>query len=148
MVLLGVLLLMRPVEVMRFITVLVGILFLIEGGLPLVYSLQEGKGLRAYPLVIVLFGVLCIVSPIIMNALWMILLGLWQLLAGINGFAQRKNAPKGTQGMLLIVSTLSLLLGLMFILAPMTSLVAIWWILGILLLLNATAIVAQSVKVS
>lgn len=151
-VVLGVLVLVWPGHTIGALTVLFGLFLVLTGGYRLVTAIQL-KGVepiaRAVALVLavisVAVGVLCLIDPfttasafaVVVGAFWLatgaiLLFGAWQRRSGTN---QRGRSPGKAGGVF------AMLVGVLILLFPGTSLVVLAWILGIwLIVFGASAI--------
>lgn len=121
--LIGFALLMQPYFAMLFITVAIGVFMIIDGGLLIGYVAAGGKRGRAigltYGILILLLGILTIWNPLFMNLAWIIMIGVWQLISGVNMVTGEYKGRHA--GMIRFSGVISILLGLIFIVWPFTG---------------------------
>lgn len=141
LLLLGILLVAKPLLTAASLTLVIGVFLMIEAFFALWSAFADRRGKRwlgiLYAVLTLLAGLLCFLLPLAMDFAWVIVLGCWQLVAGFNYFvlAFRRAAP--SVAMAVVNGVLSLFVGVIFIIAPFAGLLAAVWILGALLILAA-----------
>ena len=143
MVLLGLLLVVNPGESIAMLTRVIGIMLLIAGGIGVAASLScvgvarlgfiPLRGVRSMALfnsaAIALIGLFSLVAPERANIFWMLMIGLWQLITGLQGLFGGARSPFMWSSALLSVA-----IGVLLLVAPWTSLLTMVWLFGTLLI--------------
>lgn len=143
--LLGVLLLVRPVQTAVVLTVAIGVFLLIDGATMLLIGLKAPgpgkKWLIINAVLLLLLGVFAVWRPIMVDSLWVVILGIWQLMGGIEALA-----GGGAKLWNVLLGVLSLALGVVFIVSPFVGLLSIIWLIGVLLVLSGALTILAGVK--
>lgn len=145
-IVLGILIMLRPVPAIAIIVMLSGIYAIIEGAYALLYSMRMPQRLRALPvltsILIILLGTAAISFPWIMGEYAIIFWGIWLLLSGFQCFYLMRVPGKRLQ--LFISGLANLIAGVFFVIAPLFGLLTMGWIFallfaitGVLMLLTA-----------
>ena len=142
MVVLGLLLVVNPGGSIAVLTMVIGIALLIVGGVGIAAALGGGvsrfgflsvRGVRNTALfnsaAIVLIGIFSLVAPEKANIFWMLMIGLWQLITGLQGLFGGSRSP-----FVWSPALLSVVIGVLLIVAPWTSLLTMVWLFGTLLI--------------
>ena len=144
--LLGLLLLAKPVQTAVFITVVIGVFLLIDGATLLILGVRTPGPGRKWLIVnaalLLLLGAFTVWRPIMVDSLWVVVLGVWQILGGIEALA-----GGGRKVWNVLSGVLSLLLGAVFVVSPFVGLLSILWLLGILLAFSGAVTVVAGIKI-
>jgi len=136
--LLGVFLFFRPVVTLWWVTLCIGAVVLVDGVMMFAASFRHRGSRRglmiADAVFLVLLGIFALSSPFIADILWVVFVGLWQILSGIQAFFLKDG---GSRGWLIFSGILSILLGIFFIFAPFAGLLTLSWVLAIALIISA-----------
>ena len=136
--LLGVFLFFRPVATLWWLTLCVGAVVLVDGIMMFAASFRHSGSRRglmiADSVFLVLLGIFALSSPFIADVLWVVFVGLWQILSGIQAFFLKDGESRSW---LIFSGILSVLLGIFFILAPFAGLLTLSWLLALALIISA-----------
>ncbi|MBQ4106156.1 MAG: DUF308 domain-containing protein [Lentisphaeria bacterium] len=137
-VILGLLLLCRPLLTISVLTIAIGFLLVFDGTWLIAAGFRVPRGpTRTFNLITGLFtlvlGLLAAVMPLLMDLAWVIFLGAWMILDAVGDFHAAWHTP-GHRGRLVVSACLSLILGILLVLLPVAGLQAINSIAGVLLL--------------
>ena len=139
MLILGICMIFAPLQTLWWMTICIGAIVLIDGVMLLSASLQSQNDLRGVMLInaalLIILGVFSLISPLIMDMVWVMMLGIWQLLSGLQYLFLRKRARHTF--FTLVTGILSVLAGLFFLLLPFGGLLAATWLIAIVLLVSA-----------
>jgi uncharacterized membrane protein HdeD (DUF308 family) len=137
-VILGLVMVLLPGPTLIAVTVLIGIFVLMLGliGLAMYLSLKEsdkGMVLLLEGILGIAFGIVTIVWPNITALLLILLLGVWCLIEGlVQVYAGLTASSKPALKTVFTVSgVLSIIIGLLFILAPGEGAIALIWLIGV-----------------
>lgn len=140
----GLLLILRPVETAVFITVAVGVFLLIDGAILLVSGLRMpgsgGRWLTVNAALLLLLGAFAVWRPIMVDYLWVVILGIWQILGGVETLSGGRKSWNVFSGVL------SLALGIVFIVSPFVGLFSIVWVIGALLLFSGAIRIVAGIR--
>ena len=142
MVVLGLLLVVNPGGSLLMLTRGIGVVLLIFGAIGVAAALGGGaaryrffawRGVRDMTLfnsaAIILLGIISLVYPAKADVFWVLMIGLWQLVTGLQSlFGGRRSPFLWSSGLL------SILIGVVLLVAPWTSLLTMVWLFGILLI--------------
>ena len=142
MVLLGLLLVVNPGGSIVMLTRIIGAVLLVFGVIGIAAALAGGasrlgfislRGVRNMALfnsaAIALLGLFSLIAPERANVFWMRMIGLWQLVTGLQGLFGGARSPFVWSSALLSVA-----IGALLIVAPWTSLLTMVWLFGVLLI--------------
>jgi uncharacterized membrane protein HdeD (DUF308 family) len=125
-----------------FLVYLFGAYVLLDGILAIIVSLQERRSssrwwvLFLLGIVGIVVGVLCFIHPGNVALLIFYLVGIWLIISGIIGilsaFALR---AAGGEGLLVIVGIISIVVGIIFVIHPTSSILTLVWLLGVFALI-------------
>jgi len=144
--LLGLQMLFKPALTMLAITIVVGAFILLDGVALLFSALKyhgNGKGiLLANAVLFILLGIVTCANPLMMNVIWVILFGFWQLFSGINclGYWKQAGSSAAVSGICGIIS------GLFLICMPAFGLVALMWLLGVVSFLSGLSAILLGIR--
>ena len=131
MILFGLLFWARPVQIMNIIIVVIGLMLIIDS-VPLFISSFKLKGqTRAVTLIpasiMLILGLLCTFNAMGIARIGIAVIGIWQLISGIQSISTAKSS--GSLG--IVSSLLSILVGIILIVSPITGLIAYTWLLAL-----------------
>ena len=139
MLIIGVCMLFAPIQTLWWMTIAVGTVVLADGIMILSASLKSHDELRGVMLVnaalLIILGIFSLISPLLMDMVWVMMLGVWQLLSGLQYLFLQKRARHTL--FTLTTGILSVLAGLFFLLVPFGGLLAATWLIAIVLLTSA-----------
>ncbi len=139
MLLIGIFMIFAPLQTLWWMTICIGAFVLVDGVMLLSASLQTQDELRGMMLInavlLIMLGIFSLISPLIMDMVWVMLLGIWQLLSGLQYLFLRQHARHTF--FTLTTGILSVLAGLFFLLLPFGGLLAATWLIAIVLLTSA-----------
>ena len=139
MFIIGVCMIFAPLQTLWWMTVCIGAFVLIDGVTLLSGALQARDELRGIMLInavlLIMLGLFSLVSPFLMDMVWVMLIGVWQLLAGLQYLFLRKSGKHTVFTML--NGILSVLAGLFFLLLPFGGLLAASWLIAAVLITSA-----------
>ena len=139
MLIIGVCMLFAPLQTLWWMTICIGAVVLVDGIMILSASLRSRDELRGAMLVnavlLIILGLFSLISPLIMDMIWVMMLGIWQLLSGLQYLFLRKRAHHTL--FTLMTGILSVLAGLFFLFVPFGGLLAATWLIAIILLISA-----------
>ncbi len=135
----GVFFIADPGETLKVFTVILGIFLLIDGVLALcgaVAGLGESRALLAIVGVISLIvGLVLIKEPFRALSVFVIILGIWFVVAGVARFVYAFTVPEGRAGFI-VVALIDVIAGIVILSWPTPSLETIGIIIGIVLVLR------------
>ena len=146
MLLFGVLFWVRPIQVMNIILVVIGIMLMVDS-IPLFISALKisgpGKVAMLIPAIFLLgLGLLCTFNTMGIANIGIIIIGIWQLISGFQSLSTAKNS--GALGV--ISSLLTILVGVIFIAAPMTGLLSLSWLLALCIIISGISALTLGIK--
>ena len=129
----GVMLLLTPLEAFRMVTMIIGVLLIVDGIVAALFALRTRGSDRNWTVVnafvLLIVGVVTVCSPLLMDKLWMIALGVWQIASVITSFFNG-----GWRRLWSVLSgVLSLVIGIIFIVLPFVALTYLGIIAGCVL---------------
>lgn len=129
----GILLLVTPIKTVTWLTIVIGALLIIDGVALFIAYLRSGDTGSVWMLInsiaLVIFGAVIVGSPLMMDWLWIIVLGVWHIVSAINELCSGGwRRPMG-----LLSGVLSLLIGVIFIVLPFVALKAVILVTGIMM---------------
>lgn len=129
----GIMLLFTPLEMVRILTVVIGVLLIVDGVVAALFALQADNSDRNWSVVnafvLLIIGVFTVCSPLLMDKLWMIAIGIWQIASVITSFCNG-----GWRRLWAVLSgVLSLVIGIIFIVLPFVTLKYMGMIAGCVL---------------
>lgn len=135
-VLFGIMAIFNPVGTGAGLTMAIGVMALVEGGLTLAAVIKKDTALPtgwmvAYAVISLIFGVLAVFRPIAMAESLVLVTGVWVLVAGIGRivFAIRMRKALDNEWMLILSGVLAMVLGGLMLLTPVAGLImAVVWI--------------------
>ena len=126
----GLLLLFSPDRTVLILTVAIGVLLILDGVVLMLSTLRSGFAGARWAVInaaaLVIFGTITVISPLLMEHLWILILGVWLIVSAINEFFG--GGWRRIWG--IISSLLSFVVGVIFILMPFASIGAIVMIAG------------------
>ncbi len=147
-VVIGLLLTVSPGESAAGIVMGIGFLLILDAAVLLVAAFSAKGRLRTacivYGILIFLTGAIAFTSPILTGVVWTILIGIWQLVAGIHLLADDLPISRGWAR---FSGGMAVLTGFLFIVWPAASFLAFAWVGGLLLLVTgASLLIAPLLK--
>ena len=130
----GILLLCKPAGTIKWLTIVIGALLILDGVVLFFSYLRTRTSGRHWMLVnavaLIVFGTVIVCSPLLMDYLWIIMLGVWHIVSAINEFF-----GGGWRRLMGILScALSLVIGAIFIALPFIALQALILTTGIVMI--------------
>ena len=120
--LIGIMLLDNPLMTVKMFTIVLGVLLTADGLVLFWAALNAGEKDRLWTFlnasVLVIFGVVTICSPLLMDRLWMIALGVWQIVSAL--FALLGGGWRRFWGV--VSGILSIIIGVIFVALPFVGL--------------------------
>lgn len=148
MLLIGICMIFAPLQTLWWMTICIGAIVLIDGIIILAASLQSQDELRGVMLInsalLIILGIFSLFSPLMMDMVWVMLLGIWQLLSGLQYLFLRKRARHTF--FTLMTGILSVLAGLFFLFVPFGGLLAATWLIAIILIVSAVLTMITAFK--
>ena len=148
MLIIGACMIFAPLQTLWWMTICIGAIVLIDGIMLLSASLQNQNELQGVMLInaalLIILGGFSLISPLIMDMVWVMMLGIWQLLSGLQYLFLRKRARHTF--FTLVTGILSVLAGLFFLLLPFGGLLAATWLIAIVLLTSSAMNFAAAFK--
>ena len=146
MLLFGILFWMRPLQVMNVILIVIGIMLIIDS-IPLFISGAKIKGpgklAMLIPAIFLLgLGLLCTFNTMGIASIGIVIIGIWQLISGLQSLSTAKNS--GALGV--VSSLLTILVGIIFIVAPVTGLLSLSWLLALCIIISGASALILGVK--
>ena len=126
----GLLLLFSPERTVKILTIAIGVLLILDGVVLFLSTLRSRFPGNRWAVInataLVLFGAITVFSPLVMEYLWILVLGMWLIVSAVNElFCGGWRRIWG-----IVSSLLSLIVGVSFILMPFASIGAIVMITG------------------
>ena len=131
MILFGLLFWARPVQIMNIIIVVIGLMLIIDSVPLFISSFKLKDQTRAVTLIpasiMLILGLLCTFNAMGIARIGIAVIGIWQLISGIQSISTAKSS--GSLG--IVSSLLSILVGIILIVSPITGLIAYTWLLAL-----------------
>ncbi len=129
----GILLLLTPLEAFRVLTIIIGALLISDGIVAALFAFRTESADRNWSVVnafvLLIVGVVTVCSPLLMDKLWMIAIGIWQIASVITALCNG-----GWRRLWAVLSgVLSLVIGVIFIALPFVALKSVGIIAGCVL---------------
>ena len=139
MLILGICIFFKPAFTLWWLTILLGALVLFDGVLTMFASLKiksEVKSIMiADAIFMILLGFFALISPLLMDLIWIMLIGIWEILTGLQSIFMRRESDN------LLLSTISgvisVVIGLFFLALPAVGMMTLFWLVGIALIIAA-----------
>ena len=144
----GILMFMDFAAIVNIVTMILGIILLVDGGatlLGMLFNRKVSVSLIVSSLFLIVFGILALKKPFEINTLIMVALGIWLAAGAIQEIILCFTAKKPFFS--LLSGLLSLLAGGLFIVSPWSGLAAIGTILGILLIAAGVTTVSTAIVI-
>lgn len=143
---LGLLGLFRPIGSLAAVTIVLGVILLIDaaGALFLSLACRRFFGIL-WSLLLCAAGIMMIVRPLDADTLVVIVLGVWMIVTGANELLSAQVSAK--RGILSGSGIFSIVIGVLLVIAPFAGLTAVSWLVAILLLLCGAAMLALAVGI-
>lgn len=139
---LGLVVLFRPVETISALIMLFGIFLILDGAVASIISLIRSKQINNWKsffilgLLGVLFGLILLFWPGLFLLLLILLIVIWAIILGASfvytGIQRRKEVPGSN--LMIVIGILSGILGILLLLIPQAGLITLTWILGMFLI--------------
>jgi len=136
-----------------FLVYLFGVYVLLDGIVAIILSLQERRSSSGWWVLFVLgivgivVGVLCFIHPGNVALLIFYLVGIWLIISGIIGILSAFTLrAAGGEGLLVIVGIVSIIVGIIFVIHPTTSILTIVWILGLFALIYGIIQIVRAIQ--
>lgn len=146
MIIFGVLLWINPFKTLDILIKIIGIMLIIDA-VPLIVSTfrlkGDGRTVTIIPAAIMLIlGLLCIFNALGIARLGTVIIGIWQLISGIQSISTAKSS-----GVLGIVSALlTILVGVILIVSPLVGLLAYTWLLAFCIIVSGVSTLLLGTK--
>jgi len=132
-IVIGVMLLFNPFNTIRVLTMVIGALLIVDGIVAAMFALRTRGSDRSWTVVnafvLLIVGIITVCSPLWMDKLWMIALGVWQIASVITSLFNG-----GWRRLWSVLSgVLSLVIGIIFIVLPFVALAYVGIIAGCVL---------------
>lgn len=154
MIILALFLIIKPLESVASLIILFGIITVIDGIVHIISYFKTDKEMRIISFELI-EGILCILSGILiiafsryLSAVFPIMLGIWIIVKNLLRLQlaiNLKNVPESGWVGILILSILIIILGIIMIINPFSSMIAITTLAGIFLLLTEIANLIESI---
>jgi uncharacterized membrane protein HdeD (DUF308 family) len=125
-----------------FLVYLFGAYVLLDGILAIIVSLQERRSssrwwvLSLLGIVGIVVGVLCFIHPGNVALLIFYLVGIWLIISGIIGILSAFSLrAAGGELLLVVVGIISIVVGIIFVIHPTSSILTLVWLLGVFALI-------------
>lgn len=153
MIIVAILLITKPIKTMEWIIILISAIIIIDGIFDFINYFRSDKETKLYSfgliegLLEVLAGVLIILNKDALITFLPLILGIWIILKNIIKIQLAINLKQISDSwyLLLIFAILSLLLGVLIILNPFSSIIAITLLAGIFLLMTETVNLIENI---
>ena len=95
---------------------------------------------------LIMLGFFAVISPLMMDVIWIMLIGIWEILSGLQSIFLREesNAPRLT----LTSGIISIIIGIFFLAAPSAGVMGITWLIALFLLAAAAVCFFTAWKIS
>ena len=152
-ILFGIMALISVQFALLFLVYLFGVYVLLDGIVAIILSLQERRSSSGWWVLFVLgivgivVGVLCFIHPGNVALLIFYLVGIWLIISGIIGILSAFTLrAAGGEGLLVIVGIVSIIVGIIFVIHPTTSILTIVWILGLFALIYGIIQIVRAIQ--
>ncbi len=140
-VLFGIMALFSATFTLLFLVYLFGAYVLLDGIMAIIVSLQERKSSRAWLIVFligivgIIVGILSFIHPGNVALVIFYLVALWLIVAGAFSIISAFMRAIGTEWLSIVGGILSIIIGLIFLFHPTSSILSIVWLLGLFALI-------------
>ena len=139
MLIIGIAMFFAPLQTLWWMTIVIGAIVMVDGIALFSGAMQSDDELRSVMMVnailLIILGIFSLSAPLMMDMIWVMLLGIWQLLAGLQYlFLQKKSRHTLFT---LTNGILSILAGLFFLFMPFGGLLAATWLIAIVLIISS-----------
>lgn len=139
MLIIGIAMLFAPLQTLWWMTIVIGLIVMVDGIAILSGALQSDDELRNVMVVnailLIILGIFSLSAPLMMDMIWVMLLGIWQLLSGLQYLFLRKRSRHTF--FTLTNGVISVLAGLFFLFLPFGGLLAATWLIAIVLIASS-----------
>jgi uncharacterized membrane protein HdeD (DUF308 family) len=139
--------------VLLFLVYLFGAYVLLDGILAIIVSLQERRSSTGWWVLFVLgivgivVGVLCFIHPGNVALLIFYLVGIWLIISGIIGILSAFTLrAAGGEGLLVVVGIISIVVGIIFVIHPTSSILTLVWLLGVFALIYGIIQIVRAIQ--
>ncbi len=139
MLIIGAAMFFAPLQTLWWMTIIIGAIVMADGIILLSDAIQSDDELRGVMIVnailLIILGIFSLSAPLMMDMIWVMLLGIWQFLAGLQYLFLRR---KTRHTMFTLTNgILSILAGLFFLFLPFGGLLAATWLIAIVLIVSS-----------
>ena len=151
-VLFGIMALISVEFTLLFLVYLFGAYVLIDGIMAIIASLQERRSSSAWWVVFligivgIIVGVLSFIHPGNVALLIFYLVAIWLIVAGFFGMVSAILRATGTEWLSVIGGILSIIIGVIFLLHPTSSILSIVWLLGVFALVYGIIQIIRAIQ--
>lgn len=139
MLAIGVAMFFAPLPTLWWMTIVIGGIVMADGIILLSNAIQSDDELRSVTIInailMIILGIFSLSAPLLMDMIWVMLLGIWQFLAGLQYLFLRRRARPTLFS--LTNGVLSILAGLFFMFLPFGGLLAATWLIAIVLIVSS-----------
>ena len=136
-----------------FLVYLFGAYVLLDGILAIIVSLQERRSSTGWwvlfllGIVGIVVGVLCFIHPGNVALLIFYLVGIWLIISGIIGILSAFSLrAAGGEGLLVVVGIISIVVGIIFVIHPTSSILTLVWLLGVFALIYGIIQIVRAIQ--
>ena len=143
---LGLIGLFRPLGSLAFVTVILGIILLIDsaGALFLSIACRRFFGIL-WSLLLCAAGIAMIFHPLESDTMVVIVLGVWLIVTGASELGSAQVSAK--RGILSGSGILSIVIGVLLLIAPIIGLATVSWLIALLLLISGAGMLALAIGI-
>ena len=151
-VLFGIMALISVEFTLLFLVYLFGAYVLIDGIMAIIASLQERRSSSAWWVVFligivgIIVGVLSFIHPGNVALLIFYLIAIWLIVAGFFGIVSAFFRARGTEWLSVMGGILSIIIGVIFLLHPTSSILSIVWLLGVFALIYGIIQIIRAIQ--
>lgn len=143
---LGLLMLFRPGQTLIAITIMIGVFILIDGIFMLIPALKYRSQGRPFLILnavfFILLGLFSCTAPLKMNIIWVIMIGFWQLVSGIQCLTFRNSAGSSA----ILSGVCGIIAGVLLIFMPVLGMLTLMWVMGILSFLSGLSAILLGIR--
>lgn len=154
LILIGAVLLVRPDFGSKAVTLTLGWLLVIAGGIGVASSIVSrmafGYGTMGSSMMMLLFGILILSRPLMLASLFGVVLGAYLVFSGLGSFADAGRLRSNGQGWIfgMIWGIISVIAGVYLIISPMTSSRLVMSVAGIMMIVCGAGSIVTHVKLA
>ena len=139
MLAIGIAMFFAPLPTLWWMTIIIGGIVMADGIILLSNAIQSDDELRSVTIInailMIMLGIFSLSAPLLMDMIWVMLLGIWQFLSGLQYLFLRRSARHTL--FTLTNGVLSILAGLFFMFLPFGGLLAATWLIAIVLIVSS-----------